>query len=195
MTWVRPPGPVGHGRTIGLLGGSFNPAHEGHRHVSETAKKALGLGSVWWLVTPGNPLKRARELADLLTRTALARELAAPQDIVTGIEGQLGTRFTIDTVRALKRRFPATRFVWLMGSDNLAAFGRWKNWSGIARQVPIVVVRRPGSVLDTLKSPLVRRFGQARGLTSPPCVLVLDGRRSPQSSTALRMALEPRLMA
>jgi len=195
LKWVRPPGPVGHGRTIGLLGGSFNPAHEGHRHVRETAKKALGLDAVWWLVTPGNPLKRAGELADLLTRTALAQAMAAPQDIVTGIEAQLGTRYTIDTVRALKRRFPATRFVWLMGSDNLASFGRWKDWGGIAAQVPIVVVRRPGSALDTLKSPLVRRFGQARRLASPPCVLVLDGRRSPQNSTALRMALEPQLMA
>ena len=195
MNWIRPPGPVGPRLVVGLLGGSFNPAHEGHRYVSEVARKALGLGAVWWLVTPGNPLKRASELADLITRGALARQVAPRRDIVTDIEGMLGTRYTIDTLRALHRRFPATRFVWLMGSDNLAGFGRWKDWAAIARQVPIVVVRRPGSALDTLKSPLLRRFGQRGRLTAPPCVLVLDGPRSPQSSTAIRMALEPRLMA
>jgi nicotinate-nucleotide adenylyltransferase len=195
LSWIRPPGPVGPGLTIGLLGGSFNPAHEGHRYVSEVARKALDLDAVWWLVTPGNPLKRASELADLLTRAALARKVAPRRDIVTGMEGILGTHYTIDTLRALRRRFPATRFVWLMGSDNLAAFGHWKDWAAIARQVPIVVVRRPGSALDTLKSPLVRRFGLKDRLTAPPSVLVLDGPRSPQSSTAIRMALEPRLMA
>lgn len=195
MSWIRPPGPAGHGRVIGLLGGSFNPAHEGHRYVSETAKRALGLAAVWWLVTPGNPLKRASELADLLTRIAHARDVAPQGDIVTGIEGRLGSRYTADTLRLLKRRFPGTRFVWLMGSDNLAGFARWKNWAGIARAVPIVVVRRPGSALDTLKSPLVRRFGQARRLGPPPNVLVLDGPRSPHSSTAIRAALEPRMIA
>ena len=195
MNWIRPPGPVGRPRVIGVLGGSFNPAHEGHRHVSETARKALDLDAVWWLVTPGNPLKRASELADLLTRAAQARAIAPPGDIVTTIEGQFGTHYTFDTLRGLKRRFPGTRFVWLMGSDNLASFGRWRNWAAIARLVPIVVVRRPGSALDTLGSPLVRRFGQARRLSAPPCVLLLDGRRSPQSSTAIRLALEPRLRA
>ena len=178
---------------IGLLGGSFNPAHEGHRHVSEVARKALGLHAVWWLVTPGNPLKRSSELADLITRTALARQVAGARITVTDIEGALGTRYTIDTLRALKRRFPATRFVWLMGSDNLAGFGRWKDWAAIARLVPIAVVRRPGSPLATLASPLIRRFGQARRLGPPPSVQILDGRRNRQSSTAIRMVLEPRL--
>ncbi len=195
MNWIVPPGPVGPNLAIGLLGGSFNPPHEGHRYVGDVAKKALGLSAVWWLVTPGNPLKRASELADLLTRTALAQQVAERHATVTAIEGRLGTRYTIDTLRALRRRFPTARFVWLMGSDNLAAFGCWKDWAIIARSVPIVVVRRPGTALDTLKSPLVRRFGQARRLGAPPCVLVLDGPRNPQSSTAIRMALEPRLMA
>jgi nicotinate-nucleotide adenylyltransferase len=195
LSWIRPPGPVGPRLVVGLLGGSFNPAHDGHRYVSETARKALGLDAVWWLVTPGNPLKRASELADLMTRQALARQVAPRHDIVTGVEGLLGTRYTVDTLRALRRRFPDTRFVWLMGSDNLAGFGQWKDWKAIAAQVPIVVVRRPGSALDTLKSPLVRRFGQTRVLAAPPAVLVLDGPRSPHSSTAIRMALEPRLMA
>lgn len=195
MSWIVPPGPVGTQLTIGLLGGSFNPAHDGHRYVSDVAKKALGLSTVWWMVTPGNPLKHSSELADLLTRIGLARQMAGHGDIVTGIEGCLGTRYTVDTLRLLRRRFPKARFVWLMGSDNLASFGRWKDWGTIARAVPIVVVRRPGSALDTLKSPLMRRFGQARRLAAPPCVLVLDGPRSPQSSTAIRAALEPRRMA
>jgi nicotinate-nucleotide adenylyltransferase len=200
LNWIRPPGPVGARLTIGLLGGSFNPAHEGHRYVATVAKKALGLDAVWWLVTPGNPLKRASELAELLTRMAFAKTVAGREGIVTDIESRLGTRYTVDTVRALQRRFPRTRFVWLMGSDNLAGFGRWKDWSALARLVPIVVVRRPGSALDTLKSPLVRRFGQARRLGAAPSVLLLDGPRSPQSSTVIRAGslpsvLEPRLIA
>mgnify|MGYP001604930058 CR=1 FL=1 len=198
--WVKPPGPIGPHLTIGLLGGSFNPAHEGHRYVSEVAKKALGLSAVWWLVTPGNPLKRASELAELLTRMAFAAEIAGRGARITDIESRLGTRYTVDTVRALRRRFPRTRFVWLMGSDNLAGFGRWKDWAVLARLLPIVVVRRPGSALDTLKSPLIRRYGQARRLGAAPSVLLLDGPRCAQSSTILRAgslpsALEPRLIA
>jgi nicotinate-nucleotide adenylyltransferase len=191
---------VGPRLTIGLLGGSFNPAHAGHRYVGEVARKALGLSAVWWLVTPGNPLKRASELAELLTRMAFAVQAAGRGGIVTDIESRLGTRYTVDTVRALRRRFPHTRFVWLMGSDNLAGFGRWKDWVLLARLLPIVVVRRPGSALDTLKSPLVRRFGQVRRLGAAPSVLLLDGPRCVQSSTALRAgslpsALEPRQIA
>jgi nicotinate-nucleotide adenylyltransferase len=193
--WIRPPGPVGPHLTIGLLGGSFNPAHGGHLYVSEVARKALGLSAVWWLVTPGNPLKRASELADLIRRMAFAGQLAGRKAVISDIESRLGTRYTVDTLRALQRRFPGTRFVWLMGSDNLAGFARWKDWTAIAQAVPIVVVRRPGSALDTLKSPLIRRFGQARRLGPAPAVLVLDGPRNPQSSTAIRMALEPRQMA
>jgi nicotinate-nucleotide adenylyltransferase len=195
LSWIAPPGPIGTHLTIGLLGGSFNPAHEGHLYVSETARKALGLSAVWWLVTPGNPLKRASDLAELNFRTTVARRLAGSRAIVTDIESRLGTRFTVDTARALKRRFPGTRFVWLMGSDNLARFGRWKNWAELARLVPIVVVRRPGTALDTLKSPLIRRFGQARRLGAAPSVLLLDGPRNTQSSTIIRAGLEPRLMA
>jgi nicotinate-nucleotide adenylyltransferase len=193
--WIRPPGPVGPHLSIGLMGGSFNPAHEGHRYVSEVAKKALKLDAVWWLVTPGNPLKRASDLAELLYRVGFALRIAGRGAIVTDIESRLGTRFTVDTVRALQRRFPHVRFVWLMGSDNLAGFAYWKKWALLAQMLPIVVVRRPGSALDTLKSPLVRRFGLARRLGSAPSILVLDGPRSDQSSTAIRMALEPRLMA
>jgi nicotinate-nucleotide adenylyltransferase len=193
--WIRPPGPVGPHLTIGLLGGSFNPAHQGHRYVSEVARKALHLDAVWWLVTPGNPLKRASDLAELLYRVGFALQIAGRGAIVTDIESRFGTRFTVDTVRALQLRFPRTRFVWLMGSDNLAGFARWKHWALLAQMLPIVVVRRPGSALDTLKSPLVRRFGQARRLGPAPSILLLDGPRSEQSSTVIRASLEPRLIA
>ena len=191
--WVRPPGPTGAPLRIGLLGGSFNPAHDGHLYVSTVAAHALGLDYVWWLVSPGNPLKRASEMADLLVRMAGARDVARDRRIiVTDIEAHLGTRYTIDSLRALLRRFPGTRFVWLMGSDNLRQFAQWKNWAGIARLMPIAVVRRPGSVLAPLQSPAIRRFGLARRLGPPPSILMLDGRRNPQSATRLR-ALEPRL--
>ena len=177
---------MGRRLVVGLLGGSFNPAHEGHRYVSEVARKALGLGAVWWLVTPGNPLKRASELADLITRGALARQVAPRRDIVTDIEGMLGTRYTIDTLRALHRRFPATRFVWLMGSDNLEQFSRWRRWRALAARIPIAVVRRPGTVLASLHAGLARYAGVARRLGSPPSLVVLDGPRSSESSTELR---------
>jgi nicotinate-nucleotide adenylyltransferase len=190
--WIRPPGPVGPHLTIGLLGGSFNPAHPGHRHVSDVARKALGLDAVWWLVTPGNPLKRASELAELLVRMARAKQIAGPRIIVTDIESRLGTRYTVDTLRGLQRRFPGTRFIWLMGSDNLNGFALWKAWDAIARTVPIAVVRRPGSALATLSSPLIRRFGQVRRLGEAPAVMILDGPRNRQSSTAIRASLEPR---
>jgi len=198
LSWIKPPGPVGPNLTIGLLGGSFNPAHSGHLYVSEVARKALRLNAVWWLVTPGNPLKRAGDLAELLYRVGVARNIAGRRAIVSDIETAFRTRYTVNSLRALRHRFPGTRFVWLMGSDNLAGFGRWKNWAAIAKLVPIVVVRRPGSALDTLKSPLVRRFGQARRLRPAPCVLLLDGPRNDQSSTTLRRdsvrsVLEPRL--
>jgi nicotinate-nucleotide adenylyltransferase len=178
MTWIRPPGPVGDGLRIGLLGGSFDPAHEGHFYVSETARKALKLDYVWWLVSPGNPLKPAP--LSLASRMMSARDAAqSPFIRVSDIEVRLGTRYTIDTVTALQRRFPAVRFTWLMGSDNLEQFARWRRWRDIAARIPIAVVRRPGSVLASLHAPLMR-LGSARALT------VLDGPRSQESSTTRR---------
>jgi nicotinate-nucleotide adenylyltransferase len=163
---------------IGLLGGSFNPAHGGHFYVSEIARKALKLDYVWWLVTPGNPLKG--EPAPLELRMARARNAArAPRIHVTDIERRLGTRYTVDTVTALQRRFPGVHFVWLMGSDNLEQFARWRRWRDIATHIPIAVVRRPGSVLASLHAPLMR-LGSVLSLT------VLDGPRSRESSTDLR---------
>ncbi len=129
----------------GLLGGSFNPAHRAHRRISLAAIDALALDEVWWLVSPGNPLKPAAGMAPLKARVASARAAARRAPIrVTAIERQLGTRFTVDTLRALTRRYPRRRFVWIMGADNLAQFHRWKHWREIARTMPIVVFARPG---------------------------------------------------
>jgi len=183
--WIAPPGPVAPGLTIGLLGGSFDPAHGGHLYVSEIAKKALKLDYVWWLVSPGNVLKPDPE--PLAVRVMRARNLAhGARIIVTGIEERLHTRFTIDTVTALGRRFPQVRFIWLMGSDNLEQFSRWRRWQKIAAALPIAVVRRPGSVLASLHAPLARRLGVARRLGPAPSLVVLDGPRSRESSTELR---------
>ena len=183
--WIAPPGPVAPGLTIGLLGGSFDPAHGGHLYVSEIAKKALKLDYVWWLVSPGNVLKPDPE--PLAVRVTRACNLAHnARIIVTGIEERLHTRFTIDTVTALGRRFPQVRFIWLMGSDNLEQFSRWRRWQKIAAALPIAVVRRPGSVLASLHAPLARRLGVARRLGPAPSLVVLDGPRSRESSTELR---------
>jgi len=183
--WIRPPGPVVPGLRIGLLGGSFDPAHQGHLYISEVARRTLKLDQVWWLVSPGNPLKP--EPDSFAVRLTRARLVAHPPFIhVTGIERQLGTRYTVDTVRALQTRFPQVQFIWLMGSDNLVQFARWRRWQQIAASVPIAVVRRPGSVLAQLSAPLARRVGVARRLGSAPSLVVLDGRRNEQSSTALR---------
>ncbi len=189
--WLRPPGPVAPGLRVGLLGGSFNPPHEGHVHISEMALKRLGLDYVWWLVSPQNPLKPRRETAPLGERLAQAFRLVHDRRIiVTDIERVLGTRFTVDTLAALRRRFPLLRFVWLMGSDNLLGFHRWKAWPRIAALVPVAVVMRPGSTLAPLKAKAMQRFGRARrtsiGSNAPPAFLIVGGPSSAQSSTALR---------
>jgi nicotinate-nucleotide adenylyltransferase len=193
--WLRPPGPVAPGLKIGLLGGSFNPAHEGHLHISEVALKRLGLDYVWWLVTPQNPLKPVAGMAPVRERLAVAADKFEqhPRIVIVDVETKLGTRYTIDTLTALKRRFSQVHFVWLMGTDNLASFRRWKRWADIARLVPIAVVMRPGSTLATLHAKAAQRFACSRrgalaqlALADPPCLTVLDGRRSQASSTALR---------
>jgi nicotinate-nucleotide adenylyltransferase len=188
LNWIRPPGPAADHLRIGLLGGSFNPAHSGHLYVSETALRRLKLDSVWWLVSPGNPLKNEAGLAPFAARLEGARAVAEhhPRIHVSGLEHRLGTRYTIDTITALERRFPEIRFVWLMGSDNLAQFSRWRRWQELARKIPIAVVQRPGSILASLNAPLIRRFGTARALSRPPAVLILDGARNHESATRLR---------
>ena len=130
----------------GLLGGSFNPAHYSHRHISRFAIRALGLKEVWWLVSPGNPLKAgAPDMAPLAARLASANRMARRAPIrPTAIEARLGTRYTTDTLRALVRLYPNRRFIWIMGADNLAQFHRWRDWRGLARRVTIAVIARPG---------------------------------------------------
>ena len=129
----------------GLLGGSFNPAHYSHRHISLFAIRALGLTEMWWLVSPGNPLKHRDGMAPLSARLSSAHQMARRARIrPTAVEARLGTRYTADTLRRLVRRYPNRRFIWVMGADNLEQFHQWRDWRGIARRVVIAVVARPG---------------------------------------------------
>ena len=186
------------GRKIGLLGGSFNPAHGGHRRISLFARDALGLDEVWWLVSPGNVLKPAEGMASLSARLASARRQARRAPIrPTAIEAQLGTRYTVDTQAALVRRYPKLRFVWLMGTDNLAQFHRWKSWRTIARTMPIAVIARPGYDAAALASPAMawlRRFRQrpsrftTQASWSAPALVILRFDPDPRSATTLRAA-------
>ncbi|MBU0823049.1 MAG: nicotinate-nucleotide adenylyltransferase, partial [Alphaproteobacteria bacterium] len=129
----------------GLLGGSFNPAHGGHRAISLNAIDALGLDELWWLVSPGNPLKPKAGMASLPARLASARHMARRSPIrATAIEAELGTRYTIDTLKKLVRRYPDRQFIWIMGADNLVQLPQWRDWRGIARLMPIAVIARPG---------------------------------------------------
>ena len=179
-----------NGPLTGLLGGSFNPAHRGHRRISVFALRRLGLDEVWWLVSPGNPLKPAKGMAPLAARVAAAREQARLAPIrVTAIERELGTRFTVDTLRALLRRYPMRRFVWLMGSDNLAQFHRWKHWRRIAEAMPIAVIARPGYDAAAMASPAMAWLGRYRRL---PEALKDPARRSLPALTLLRFDPDPR---
>ena len=186
------------GPLTGLLGGSFNPAHGAHRKITLFALNALGLDEVWWLVSPGNPLKPLTGMAPLAARVRSARAMARRAPIrVTAIERELATRFTVDTLRALKRRYPERRFVWLMGADNLAQFHRWKDWRAIARSMPIAVIARPGYDAQALASPAMawlRRYRlPATGLKnrqewSAPALIALRFDPDPRSATELRQA-------
>ena len=184
---------------VGLYGGSFNPAHEGHAHVAETARRRLHLDRVIWLVSPQNPLKPAHETADLSERMAGAKALAkGPGMIVSDVETRLGSAYTIDTVRALKRRFPSVKFVWIMGADSLASFHRWRGWTQIMHEVPVAVVSRPWISLKSRFSPAALRFARFRRPSAeairlpgskPPAWVFLFGRFNFLSSTALRERL------
>jgi nicotinate-nucleotide adenylyltransferase len=181
---------------IGLLGGSFNPAHTAHVEISLTALKRLGLDQVWWMVTPGNPLKHPSKLPSLPERVAAARKVANhPRIAVTGFPGGKGSTYTIDLLTELKRRYPAVSFVWLMGADNLAAFHRWRHWQKIFEVMPIAVLDRPGFRLKAGASQAATRFqwahvdeSDAPGLAwlTPPAWTIITHRLSPLSSTALR---------
>ncbi len=190
--------PHGSGQRIGLFGGSFNPPHEGHRRASLLALKRLHLDRVWWMVTPGNPLKSNGGLPPLRERMAAAAEIAAhPRIFVSGAETGFRTRYTADLIAILKARDPRTRFVWIMGSDGLVDFHRWENWRGIASSVPIAVVNRPKTLLAPLFSRAAQALSRYRvdgddarvlpGLR-PPAWIFLTGPRASASSTALRNA-------
>ncbi|MEO8558761.1 MAG: nicotinate-nucleotide adenylyltransferase [Rhodospirillales bacterium] len=184
------------GRRIGLLGGSFNPAHEGHLHISREALKRLRLDEVWWLVSPQNPLKPRAGMAELAERVAAAQQVAHGRRIkVTDIESKLGTRYTIDTLRALQRRFPGVRFVWLMGADNLAQIARWRGWRQIFGLLPIAVFDRPAYSLRALSSQAARRFASQRikpeqafelAARAAPAWVFIRSRLHPASATAIR---------
>ncbi|MEY4237768.1 MAG: hypothetical protein RL339_369 [Pseudomonadota bacterium] len=183
---------------VGLLGGSFNPAHGGHRRISLFARAALGLDAVWWLVSPGNPLKPKAGMAPLSARLASAIKMARRAPIVpTGIERELGTVYTIDTLRAMRRRYPNIRFVWLMGSDNLAQLHRWRDWRRLARTMPIAVIARPGYEGVAAASPAAAWLGRYRRSAaslkhragwSAPALIQLRFDPDPRSATAIRRA-------
>ncbi|MCD1633213.1 nicotinate-nucleotide adenylyltransferase [Martelella mediterranea] len=184
------------GMTVGLFGGSFNPPHEGHLLVAKLALQRLGLDQLWWLVTPGNPLKSGNGLAPLAERLALSDAMAGdPRIRVTAIEKTLGTAYTARTIRHIIRRNPAVHFVWIMGADNLGDFHRWQEWRRIAATVPIAVIDRPGATLTYLSSKAARALDRARvperaaralPRMRPPAWTFIHGPRSAISSTALR---------
>ncbi len=150
------------GMTIGLFGGSFNPAHEGHRHVADTARMRLGLDRIIWLVSPQNPLKNRRDTAPLAERIAQVKPFIGPKDIISDFETQIHATYTLDTIRALKTRYPGVRFVWIMGGDSMAHFHRWRGWVQIMHMIPIVVVSRPGMLMNARFSPAAKRFAGFR---------------------------------
>jgi nicotinate-nucleotide adenylyltransferase len=181
---------------IGLLGGSFNPPHSGHTLATRLALTRLGLDRVWWLVTPGNPLKSQSDLAALNARVAAAKRLAAgPRVAVTDVEAHIGSRYTYDTLVWLVRRAVGVRFVWIMGADNLRQFHLWRHWRSIADLTPIVVVDRPGSTFKAMSSRAAVALSAWRVPESeaasfaarrPPALLFLHGPRSDLSSTEIR---------
>ena len=195
MRWQDPK--AGPGQAVGLLGGSFDPPHAGHAHLTREALKRLALDRVWWLVSPANPLKRAAPAPMEARLAACRRVIGHPRVSVTDIEARLETRATIDTLRALRRRYPSLRFVWLMGADNLASFHHWDSWQEIMALVPVAVLARPGQRMAALNARAARQFAQARlpataspllASCRPPAWIYLDMPMRRDSSTALRHA-------
>ena len=185
------------GMRIGLLGGSFNPAHAGHSHVARVALARLNLKQVWLMVSPGNPLKARGGMAPLAERLAGAAAIADGRRIVaTAIEAALGTRYTVDTLRALRRRFPHAKFIWIMGADILAELPRWRRWRTFARSVPFAVLPRPGYNARAMASPAAwclrrtrRPAHEARALSHG--WVFLGARGNATSATAIREAARP----
>lgn len=183
---------------MGLLGGSFNPAHPGHRHVADIARARLRLDQVWLMVSPGNPLKPARGMAPLADRLASARAVGNGRHVLaTDIEARLGTRHTVDTLARLRTRFPRACFVWLMGADNLVQLPRWRRWRRIVAQVAFAVLPRPGYNHRALASHAAHRLAAARlpvhqapilARRAPPCWVFLPAAQNAASATAIRLA-------
>ncbi len=196
---LRPPLALG-GMKVGLLGGSFNPPHAAHLLISKTAMKRLHLDQVWWMVTPGNPLKNPNELLPLSERIRLARKVSAHARIkITAFEAGIDTAYTASVLGFIKHRYPRVHFVWLMGADNLASFHRWHKWRTIFELLPIAVEDRPGWRYKALASLAAKAFGryripenQAAALPTlaPPAWCYLSGPLSKLSSTALRVTGE-----
>jgi nicotinate-nucleotide adenylyltransferase len=188
--------PAAPGMTIGLYGGSFNPPHEGHRHVALSALRRLKLDRLWCLVTPGNPLKDHAELAGMAQRLeATARLMDHPRIDITGIEQKAGTRFTAESLDWIRTRRPRLRFVWIMGADNLNQFHKWQRWQDILRKNPVAIIDRPGYSLSPLRAPAAQHFASARikeheaatlARHDRPAWVFLTGPRSELSSTQLR---------
>lgn len=194
--FVPTPPPFGdrRRRRIGVLGGSFNPAHDGHLHISLEALKRLKLDQVWWLVSPQNPLKSGRDMAPLDKRVATAQKVAHDRRIVvTALEQRLGTTWTASTLKTLAQRYPAIRFVWLMGADNLAQMPRWRRWTRIFNTTRVAVFDRSPYSYAALSGAAARRFARARTrrpstiwFRLPPAWTYVAIRRHPASATALR---------
>jgi nicotinate-nucleotide adenylyltransferase len=192
---------VEKGMQVGLFGGSFNPPHGGHALVAEIALRRLALDQLWWMVTPGNPLKSTRELASLSERLRRSEEIARdPRIKVTAFELRHHVRYTADTLALVKARNPGVDFVWIMGADNLKDFHRWQRWRQIAMTFPIAVIDRPGSTLSFLSSVMAKTFDYARidegdaprlARMKAPAWTFIHGPRSSLSSTALRKAAQP----
>lgn len=191
---------VTRGMQVGLFGGSFNPPHAGHALVAEIALRRLQLDQLWWIVTPGNPLKSKRELAPLAERIARSEHVAEdPRIKVTAFEAAYNVRYTADTLALIKARNPGVDFVWIMGADNLRDFHRWQRWREIAMTFPIAVIDRPGATLSFLSSVLAKTFDYARldeaaapslARKRPPAWTFIHGPRSTLSSTAIRNAAD-----
>ena len=187
---------MGGHRRVGLLGGSFNPAHDGHRDISLAALAYLDLDEVWWLVSPQNPLKPVKGMASFEERLKSAEAVADhPRIKVTGIEATLGTQYTADTLRMLVTRFPSYRFVWLMGADNLAQIASWRDWTRIFHLTPIAVFDRPTYTIKALTSLAARRFRRSRrreaalktlAATPAPAWVFVHHRLNPISATQIR---------